>query len=124
MSLKTRNYDPAFKYGANYPYGFGAVAVKTNGTTKVNVLDSGDGFVGFIGTLTALQIIANGTTKGTIIVQRTDGTNIATLIKNGTDGGVTGTTIAAEALADAGTLTVVSAGTDNATLIAVFTIAE
>lgn len=111
----------------NYPNGvssFGTTQLSSlyaqliNTTPAVNLLGASP--VGFSGTLDALQIINGDTTKGTLIFAK-NGTNFATLIKNGTAGAITGTPIQnSVTFTPTDTLTVSSVGTDVTEVIAIF----
>ncbi len=100
--------------------GYYAVAVKTNGTTPVNVFGATNGFAG---TITSVTSIAQDATAS-FITMATNAANVATNIVKGTAiGGVAGTVMSATAFTAGGTLTVVSSGSGNSIVVATFTVA-
>ena len=138
--MELKQYSPELKYGVTIGSGevvnggaaagaipgtaltttsnFGSVSVNTNGTVVVPLFPSGT-TAPVAGTITNVNIIAGDTTKGTIDLVSDQGT-LVTLYKNGTLGGGTGTVMTPIAFKQGSLLTVVSRGTDNANLEAVF----
>lgn len=130
MAEFLQDYEPGLKYGALIRGSnlrtlafYGSSSVNTNGTTNVPLFGQSTNAnplrVSFDGTITNVNIIANGTVKGTIDLVSDQGT-IVRLIKNGTDGGGTGSYIQPIAFSNGSLLYVVSASTDNANVEAVF----
>lgn len=97
---------------------YASLGVNTNGTTAVNLFPTGS-TAPTIGTLTSIGITANDTTKGTIDLISNQGT-LVRMIKNGTLGGFTGSFITPIVYQAGSLLQVVSAGTDNAAVEAVY----
>ena len=101
------------------------VVVSTNGTTKVKVFGTTNGFAG---TILSVKAIAQDTTGGFITLTKNDSgseVNIATSIVKGTTiGGVAGTAMSATAFASTGTMTVVSSSAGNATVEIDFIISD
>lgn len=129
--MELKQYEPALKYGvtigSNEVQGAGlttlvnaaSLSVNTNGSvTFVNLFPTGK-TAPIAGTITNVNIIASGTTKGTIVLVSDQGT-LVTMIKNGTDGGGTGSMIAPIAFQAGSLLQVISLGNDNANFEAVF----
>jgi hypothetical protein len=123
--MDINKYEPALKYGAIIPgqdfstlANFGSVSVNTNGTTVVALFPTGSK-APVAGTITNVNILAGDTTKGTIDLISDQGT-ICRIIKNGTLGGGTGSVVTPIAFQQGSLLQVVSAGSDNANLEAVF----
>lgn len=101
-----------------------AIAVKTNGTTPVNLFGTTNGFAG---TITSVSAISQDGTAGTITVATSlisggAATKIADSIVKGAIGATTGTIMTATAFTSAGTTTVVSSSGGNAIVTAIFTV--
>ncbi len=129
--MELKQYEPALKYGvvigSNEVQGagftslanFGSVSVNTNGSAvNVNLFPTGK-TAPIAGTITNANIIASGTTKGTIVLISDNGTLIQ-MVKSGTDGGSVGTFITPIAFQAGSLLQVSSLGSDNANFEAVF----
>lgn len=97
---------------------FNGVYARTISTTPVATI-LGASPVGFAGTIDALELINGDTTKGTLVFAK-NGVNFATLIKNGTAGGVTGSPVQNVTFVAGDSLTVQSASTDITEVIVYF----
>lgn len=101
--------------GTTYLGGVYAVTLTTAVTTSML---SGSP-VGFDGTIDCLNVINGDTTKGTLVFSK-NGTNFATLVKNGTAGAMTGTPIGNVTFVKTDVLNVQNIGTDSSEVIVHF----
>lgn len=75
--------------------------------------------VGFDGTIDSIFVINGDATKGTLLFSK-NGTQFATIVKNGTSGAMTGTPLGSTTFVKTDVLNVQNVGTDTAEIIVNF----